>query len=304
MIKGLITPNLTFFTEGGDLDIAVCKWHMNWLFEKGVNGLFVTGTYGSGYLMSIEERIRIFSLAKAVCDDHENTFVIAHVGCADTASAIRLTEEANTIGINAVSAIGPLHYQYNDEEVVNFYKALAEVGDIPVFAYNNPDITGVKMKYDLVEKLEAVGIQGIKDSSIDLPLASSIYMNNKLYNKSFKYISGTTNGWPGLKNLEVDTMIAGMCNYVPELVVDLYNYSFTDYKKSLKIYEIIDGLGKKIKSGNSLVSAHLALKARGEEAGYMRLPLRVSYGDKNKLEQINRDIEEAIREVSSIKKST
>jgi len=48
MIKGSLVPNITFFDARGDLDIEKTKWHMRWMFEKGLDGLFLTGSYGSG----------------------------------------------------------------------------------------------------------------------------------------------------------------------------------------------------------------------------------------------------------------
>ena len=67
MLKGAIVPNITIFDSQGDLDLDKTAWHMRWMFERGVDGLFLTGSYGSGPLMSIEERIAIFKLAQRSC---------------------------------------------------------------------------------------------------------------------------------------------------------------------------------------------------------------------------------------------
>lgn len=47
MIQGSLVPNITIFTEDGDLDLARTRWHIDWMFSKGVDGLFLTGSYGA-----------------------------------------------------------------------------------------------------------------------------------------------------------------------------------------------------------------------------------------------------------------
>lgn len=300
-MKGIIAPNLTFFNKEGDIDLEKCKWHMDWILGKGVNGLFVTGTYGSGYLMTLEERVTMFKLAKKVSEKHHGTFVIAHTGCPDTASSVRLTQAAAECGLDAASAIGPYNYKYTDDEMLNFYNALVNAAEIPIFAYNNPEVTGMPVTYKLVKRLEDVGIVGIKDSAINMQLVTSIINNNKINNKNFKYISGTTTGWLAFQKIGIDTMIAGMCNYTPEIVVALYNYSFTCPEKAIRLYEICNDLSSRIKIGNSVASSHISLKARGFEPGYTRLPLSVSYNDKNeKITAISNYINIALKEAASL----
>lgn len=301
MIKGIIAPNLTFFTKDGKIDKEKCRWHMNWILSKGVNGLFVTGTYGSGYLMSLDERIQMFKLAKEVSEKNPGSFVIAHTGCSDTASSVQLTKAATEIGIDAVSAIGPYNYKYTEEEILGFYSSLVNASDIPVYAYSNPDVTGMPVSYKLVKKLEEIGIVGLKDSTINMQLLTSIYNNNQMNNKNFQYISGTTTGWLAFQKLGVDTMIAGMCNYTPEIVEALYRYSFTDLDKAVKAYQISYDLGSKIKVGNSVASSHISLKARGFEPGYTRLPITVSYDDKKeKISAIAEYINGALAQIDDL----
>jgi dihydrodipicolinate synthase/N-acetylneuraminate lyase len=301
VIKGIVAPNLTFFTKEGKIDKEKCIWHMNWILSKGINGMFVTGTYGSGYLMSVEERIEMYELAKEVSKKYPESFVIAHTGCADTISSIRLTKAASEIGLDAVSAIGPYNYKYSEEEILGFYSALVNVSEIPVYAYNNPDVTGMPVSYKLAKKLEDVGIAGIKDSAINIQLLTSILNSNNINNNNFQYISGTTTGWLAFQKLGIDTMIAGMCNYAPEIVEALYRYSFSNSEKAVRAYQISYDLGSKIKIGNSVASSHISLKARGFEPGYTRLPLMVSYNDKKeKIAVISEYISEALDQISNL----
>ncbi|MCI8610272.1 MAG: dihydrodipicolinate synthase family protein [Firmicutes bacterium] len=299
-IKGSIAPNLTFFDKEGNIDEETTRRHQNWILENGVNGLFVTGTYGSGYLMSPEQRIRIYEIAKEVSDAHPGTFVIAHVGANDTATSVYLTKKAVEMGLDAISAINPYTFKYTDDELIGYYQALVEAAGgesgLPVFAYNNPDLTHKVIDYKMIKKLKAIGIAAVKDSSINIQLATNIYNDNKLHHEDFKYISGTTTGWLAFRKLDCDTVIAGVCNYAPELVAGLYRLSMAgDEEKAMKAYELVNGVSSKVKTGNSLVSSHIALKARGFEPTYMKAPLTVDYqGAADKLPALKEAIDEAV----------
>lgn len=302
-IKGSIAPNLTFFDVRGNIDEELTRWHMNWILQNGVNGLFVTGTYGSGYLMSPEQRGRIYEIARETADQHANTFVIAHVGANDTATSVYLTKKAADTGLDAVSAINPYTFKYTDVELLGYYKALVDAaGNLPVFAYNNPDLTGKVIDYKMILKLQDIGIAAVKDSSINIQLATNIYNDNKLNGKSFQYISGTTTGWLAFRKLGCDTMIAGVCNYAPELVSALYRISMgNDEVKAMKAYQLVNSVSSKVKNGNSLLSSHIALKARGFEAGFMKAPLVADYeAAADKMPAIAETIAHAVSEMKKL----
>ena len=226
-VKGVLVPNITFFTEDNKVDIEKTKWHMGWMFDNGVNGLFVTGSYGVGPLMTNEERIEIFKAAKEVSDAHPGTDIVAHVGTADTASTVELAKAAEAIGVDAVGAVPPYYFAFTKDEVISYYKAIADAVSLPVYAYNNPKTTRITIDFNMVQKLQAVGVKGLKDSTINVPLLSRTFYDAKLNGKDFKVIIGTSNGWLPFCLMGIDTMIAGMCNYAPEIVSAVYKYTTT-----------------------------------------------------------------------------
>ena len=130
MIKGSLVPNITFFKKNGELDLEKNRWHMNWMFSKGVDGLFLTGSYGAGPLMSNEERIEIFKLAKEVSSDYSGKILLPHVGCIDTVHTVQLAEAAEKIGVDAIGAVPPFYYQHSDDVIIEYYKEIlkAEIG--------------------------------------------------------------------------------------------------------------------------------------------------------------------------------
>ena len=83
-IQGSLVPNITLFDASGRIDNAKTRWHMDWIFSKGVDGLFLTGSYGAGPLMTTEERISVFRLARQSADGFKGKTLLPHVGCIDT----------------------------------------------------------------------------------------------------------------------------------------------------------------------------------------------------------------------------
>jgi len=55
-ITGVVPPIITTFDENGEFDPKRMKNLVKYVEKGGIKGIFVCGTYGSGPLMSIEER--------------------------------------------------------------------------------------------------------------------------------------------------------------------------------------------------------------------------------------------------------
>jgi dihydrodipicolinate synthase/N-acetylneuraminate lyase len=121
MIRGSLVPNITLFDESGVLDLRSTAWHIDWMFGHGVDGLFLTGSYGAGPLMSVEERIEVYRLAKSLADESgDHRTLIAHVGCIDTASTLRLAHAAEEVGVDAIGAVPPFYYKYSEDLVIDY----------------------------------------------------------------------------------------------------------------------------------------------------------------------------------------
>lgn len=303
-IMGTLVPNITFFTKDNKLDKELCSWHMNWMLDKGVNGLFVTGSYGAGPLMTNQERIEVFKLAREAADSHPGSFVIAHVGCADTNSTVELARAAEELGCDAAGAVPPFYYSYTEDKVIGFYKAMVDAVKIPVFAYNNPTTTKVSMTPEMIMKLQAVGVKGIKDSSMSAYLLTRVFYDAKLNNKDFKTIIGTSTGWLPFSLMGIDTMIAGMCNYAPEIVSKLHECTSTgDIEKAEKVYLLMMNYLAKCRFTDSTIVSHMVLKARGFDCGSPRLPMTLPAFDDPKYAQLAQEFNDAIATLRAIEQS-
>lgn len=300
-IKGSLVPNITFFKEDNTIDVDKCKWHMKWMFDNGAHGLFLTGSYGAGPLMSNEERITIFKIAKEVLDQYEDKFLIAHVGCADTHSTVELAKAAEEIGVDAIGAVPPFYYTYEEPKVIAYYKAIVDAVKIPVYAYNNPFTTKTTMTLKTVIKLQEVGVAGVKDSSMNVAFITNVFYDAKINNKNFQTIIGTSTGWLPFAQMGIDTMIAGMGNYAPEVINKLYELTIAgDLEKAEKAYRIMMDYSGKTKFTDSTIVSHMILKARGFDCGFTREPMTLPPSNDPKYAQLKEEFEATMAAINAL----
>jgi dihydrodipicolinate synthase/N-acetylneuraminate lyase len=299
MIKGSLVPNITMFDPQGNLDIEKTRWHMQWMFEKGVDGLFLTGSYGAGPMMTNAERIEVFKAAKEVAAKFPGRILIPHVGCIDTKSTLELARAAEEIGVDAISAVPPFYYKHAEDLVLRFYKEIVDSVNIPVFAYNNPETSRFTFSLGTVAKLQDLGLAGLKDSPVDVGFVSSVYYDAKINQKDFQIILGTSKGWLPYYYMGARAMIAGMNNYAPEIITTLVKTTFEgDQGTSEKTYLVMMDLSRKMHFGDSTIASHMALYARGYDAGFPRLPMMLPPFDNPKYMEMRDFIRKSFDQLS------
>ena len=291
MIQGSIVPNITFFDEEGKLDLGKCEWHMRWMFEHGLDGLFLTGSYGAGPMMTNEERIEVFKVAKKVADEFTGKILLPHVGCIDTKSTIELARAAEQIGVAGVGAVPPFYFGHSEEIVARFYEELIASVNIPVFAYNNPGTSRFTFSFRLVQRLQKAGLAGLKDSPLSMGFLSRVAYDAQVNNKDFQIIIGTSTAWLPLYYMGVRAVIAGMNNWAPEVMTAMVKWTVEGNEEmAKKAYVVMADLSAKMHFADSTIASHMALYARGFDAGYPRKPMFLPPCSDPKYAEIKKDI--------------
>jgi dihydrodipicolinate synthase/N-acetylneuraminate lyase len=298
MITGSLVPNITIFDRDGNLDIDKTRWHMAWMLDKGLDGLFLTGSYGSGPLMTNDERIAVYRAAKEVATDYEDVSLLAHVGCIDTQSTLALARAAEEVGMDAISAVPPFYYKHSEELILQFYKDILDVTSLPVFAYNNPATSRFSFTLSTVHKLQDMGLAGMKDSPVDVGFVSRVFYDVKLNNKDFQLILGTSKGWLPYYYMGARAMIGGMNNWAPEIMTALTKSTQDgDKARSEKLYALMMDLSAKMHFTDSTIASLMGLYARGYDAGFPRKPMMLPAFDNPRYKEIREWLEEGFADV-------
>ena len=282
----------------GSLTAIRLLWHMQWMFAKGVDGLFLTGSYGAGPLMTNAERIEVFKLAKLAAANFPGKLLIPHVGCIDTKSTLELALAAERIGVDGIAAVPPFYYKHSEDLVIQFYKDLVECVDIPVYAYNNPETSRFNFTLSTVQKLQDLGLAGLKDSPVEVGFVSTVYYQAKLERKPFEVILGTSKGWLPYYYMGSRAMIAGMNNWAPEIITYLVKSTFDGMQaESERAYLVMMDLSRKMHFTDSTIISHMGLYARGFNGGYPRLPMALPPFGSPKYVEIREIIQKGFNEL-------
>ncbi len=129
-MPALITP----FNSDGTIIRNTVKELLDFNYSKGVDGFYICGSSGEGPVLSLASRM---AMAEAVIENNNNRgVIIAHIGSHSFNDTLELTKHATNIGVDAISSLAPnFYYNYTDNEIIEFYKAIADVTDKPVLVY-------------------------------------------------------------------------------------------------------------------------------------------------------------------------
>lgn len=218
-MKGVIPPMITPFTKSGEVDFSAIRTLVDFLKER-VDGLFITGSYGAGVMMTEEERKKV---TETVLHEVDGKIpVIAMVGTADSQSTMRLAEHAAQSGITAISAIAPYYFKHGADEICGFYRDIVKAAkDTPVYVYNNPQFQGYTMDIGLLKQLKAeTGVSGIKDATFNI-MEHATYQR-VLRDETFDVALGTEALWLPARVLGCEAFIPGLGNAFPEICRKMY----------------------------------------------------------------------------------
>ena len=132
--SAMYTP---FFRDGpkeGELNEEMIERLVEYGVQKGLAGMYLTGSTGEGFLLTVEERKRVY--ARAAKASRGRLKLIAHVGCVNTGDACALARYAAQVGIDWVSSVAPVYFGQNFDAAYDHYKTISEATDLPFMVYS------------------------------------------------------------------------------------------------------------------------------------------------------------------------
>lgn len=280
-MKGVIPPVVTPFLENGEVDYEGVRTLSKYL-KNNVDGMFITGSYGSGALLSVEERMKIIDIT--LKEVSGKIPVIVHTGTADTKSAARLSKYAKEAGAQAVSAVGPYYYKHNDDSICAFYKGILEATgpDYPVYVYNNVSFQGYEMSLKLIQRLKGLGIYGVKDATFDI-MTHANYLRI-LKDDKFDVVLGTEAMWLSACVLGCEAYIPGIGNALPEICHKMYVQGMNKEFEALRAtqFEVNEIRDIMYLARSTQLAVYAMLEIRGILKAYPRSPfLPATQAEKN-----------------------
>lgn len=151
-----LTPDESLHHEG-------LEAHLDEQWRSGIAGVLVGGTMG---LMQLLADPTYLDLARQATRFSKGRGEIM-VGVGDTSFArtVQRVAMVEDLDIDGVVIVTPYLWKYSQAELVDYYKAVAYRSKKPVYLYDLPGLTGVKLSFETVQAVAThPNIRGIKCS--------------------------------------------------------------------------------------------------------------------------------------------
>ena len=163
--KGIIPALVTPLNNDETVNPKVLGQLIEYLINGNADGFYIAGATGEGLALRPSER-RILAEESIRIVNHRKPCII-QIASTDFNEAIALAKHAEACGADAVSATPPLFFKYDEDDVYNYYKAIANSVHIPVMVYYNP-AAGFPMNAKFAARtFEVDNITAIKWTSSD-----------------------------------------------------------------------------------------------------------------------------------------
>jgi dihydrodipicolinate synthase/N-acetylneuraminate lyase len=160
----LIVAAATPLNDGGTrIDEAVVWPMVEFLAERGADGVFACGTTGEGILLGIGERKQAAVAFRAAVRGR----LIVHCGAQTTADTVRLAAHAAEIGADAVAVIPPPYFPLDADALTEHLVAAAEAcAPLDFYIYAFTARSGYPVPVDVVGRVwdRASNLAGLKVS--------------------------------------------------------------------------------------------------------------------------------------------
>lgn len=153
-IFGLIDAPFTPFHPNGEVNLDPIPAYAKMLKENGLKGVFINGSSGEGYMLTLEERMK---LAEKWIESAPSDFkVIVHVGSCCVKESRMMAEHAQSIGAWGIGAMAPPFPKIGRiEELVKYCEYIASgAPELPFYYYHIPAFNGAYLS--MVDLLKAV----------------------------------------------------------------------------------------------------------------------------------------------------
>ena len=276
-IKGLIVAPFTPFDMQGELDLSPIAAYGKLLQNNGLIGVFINGSSGEGYMLTVEERMKLAE--KWVSTAPEGFKVIVHVGATCIKDCHKLAQHAQEIGAFGIGAMAsPFPKAGRVEELVKYCEEIAcGAPDLPFYFYHIPVLNGVYLP--MLPFLKAA-----EDRIPNLAGIKYTYENLYEYNQCMLYKDGKFDMLHGQDESILNGLImggaqggiSGTGSYIGNVlvgIIDEYNKGNIEKARELQNYaqDVINVIAKY--RGN-IVCGKRIMKFLGLDLGINRTPFQ------------------------------
>lgn len=166
LLSGLFPPITTPFYPDGNIYYKKLEHNVDRYSKTPITGIVVQGSTGEAVMLSDEEKREVLRVAMSAAAPEK--VMVAGCGIESASETLRLVEFAAGIDYDAAMIRTPHYYksQLKPENMLAYYRFVADRSPLPIVIYNFPPSTGYDMPAEVVAALaEHPNIISIKESS-------------------------------------------------------------------------------------------------------------------------------------------
>ncbi|MGL6065229.1 MAG: 4-hydroxy-tetrahydrodipicolinate synthase [Fusobacteriaceae bacterium] len=262
----LITP----FKENKEVNFEKLNELLTFQIENKTDAIIINGTTGEASTLSEEEQLELID--RTVKFVGKKIPVIAGTGSNNTAHAIKLSCEAQKLGVDGLLVITPYYNKTNTKGLVEHFKKIASAVNIPIILYNVPGRTGMSISMEVLEELKDVkNIVGIKEASGDMTYAMNIA---RIFNDRYDIYSGNDDIILPMTSIGGKGVISVLANVLPLDTHNIvYNYLEGRVQEAKELQLRLNGFVHSLFIETNPIPVKRALNILGWKVGGYRLPL-------------------------------
>ena len=262
----IITP----FTADGKVNEKVLAEIIEYQISHSTDAIVICGTTGERATLDHNEHTQAIKVAVDVTAGRIP--VIAGTGSNDTAYALKLSNDAEKLGVDGLLMVTPYYNKASQEGLIKHFNYVADRVSTPIILYNVPSRTGCEIKPETYAELSKHKmIYAAKEATGNL---SSIAKTISLVPEDFAIYSGNDDQITPIMSLGGKGVISVLSNILPQVAHDIAQTALDgDFKKSaelqLKYLELCNAMFMDVNP----IPVKGAMRLMGIDVGPLRLPL-------------------------------
>lgn len=262
----IVTP----FTADNKINYEKLAELIEFQIANKTDSIVICGTTGEGSTLDHEEHSEAIRFAVEVTN--KRVPVIAGTGSNDTAYAVKLSNEAEKAGVDALLSVTPYYNKTSQRGLIEHFNFIADRVSVPIILYNVPSRTGVDIKPETYLELSKHNrIVATKEASGNI---SAIAKTISLCGDNLDVYSGNDDQVTALMSLGGKGSISVLSNILPEVAHNIAaKYLEGDHAESARLQlEYLDLCNNLFIDVNP-IPVKEAMNMMGMNVGDCRLPL-------------------------------
>ena len=263
----LVTP----FKDNGDVDFDKLKELVEFHVAHKTDAIVICGTTGEAATLSHEEHLECIKKCVEFADHRIK--VVAGTGSNCTATAIYLSTEAESYGVDGLLVVTPYYNKATQKGLIAHFTAVANSVSVPIILYNVPSRTGCNILTETAVELAKTvdNIVGIKEASGNI---GQVVKLASLAQGCIDIYSGNDDQVVPLLSLGGKGVISVTANIIPEDTHDMVmKFLEGDIEGSLKLQLKAVELCNALFCEVNPIPVKKAVELLGLCGGTLRMPL-------------------------------